>query len=219
MATPVTLLGKGTLGVRVAEWFHASTAFELAWVVPVMPEPTWTDSLAGWAREHDVPVVESGDFRDLPALADDGRLELAFSVFYDKILPAWFIDRCDRILNLHNGPLPRYRGVSPINWALKNGEDHHGVTIHEITPGIDDGPILSQVTYSIYPDVDEVRCVLERSIGFGFELFAQTLPMLDRIVPREQDDSAATYYSLQDDDRLGDRRNFTRALSTQDPVT
>jgi methionyl-tRNA formyltransferase len=219
MATQVTLLGKGELAVRVADWFAQTKDFELEWVVPVMPEPTWTSSLAGWAREHDVPVVESGHYRDLPSFASGSGPELAFSVFYDKILPASFIDSCDRILNLHNGPLPRYRGVSPINWALKNEERRHGVTIHEITPGVDDGPIVSQVTYSIYPEVDEVRDVYARALEFGFALFAQTMPMLDRITPQEQDHHAATYYSSQDDERLGDRRDFTRAISGKDMVT
>jgi len=136
--TRVIVMGKGTLAVRIAGWFQASPDHDLVRVVPVIPEPTWTDSLVGWAEENDVPFVASGDYRQLPEF-ESGELDLVFSCFYDKIIKADFIESCDRILNLHNGPLPRYRGVSPINWALKNEEDHHGVTIHEITPGIDDG--------------------------------------------------------------------------------
>jgi methionyl-tRNA formyltransferase len=211
MAKDVTVLGKGSLAIRVAERFLADDAYELTHVVPSMPEPTWTDSLATWARERGVAIVESGDFRDHPAMAEGAPpIGLAFSVFYSRIITAESIARCGRILNLHNGPLPRYRGVAPINWALKNGEDHHGVTIHEITPGIDDGPIVAQLTYSIYPETDEVRDVYERALEYGWVLFEQTLPMLDDIVARPQDESRALYYSREDHARLGDRSGFTR---------
>lgn len=174
-----------------------------------MPEPTWTASLAEWASSRGVEQVVSGDYRDLAA----DQVDLAFSVFYDKVLSAAFIERCGRVLNLHNAPLPRYRGVAPINWALKNGERRHGVTIHDMTPGIDNGPIVSQVAYSIYPELDEVQDVYARALAFGYTLFEQTMPILDQIVPEDQDESDATYYSSRDRERLGDRRFFTRAES------
>jgi hypothetical protein len=207
------LLGKGTLAIRIAEWFLESDRYRLAGVVPVVPEPSWTDSLTDWARLHDVPCVESGDWRDLPGGEGAHVADLAVSVFYDKILPASFIERCGRILNVHNGPLPRYRGVSPINWALKNEERSHGVTIHEITPGIDDGPIVAQLEYSIYPAIDEVDEVYARALKYGWVLFEQTMPLLDRIEARSQDEDQATYFSAADDERLGERRSFTRDQS------
>ncbi|HLJ78641.1 MAG TPA: formyltransferase family protein [Acidobacteriaceae bacterium] len=210
----VVLLGKGDLAIRIANWFLHSDKYTLAEVVPVMPEPSWTASLSRWARENGVPIVESGHYRDLRELqAGDGRVDLAMSVFYDKIIREWFIQRCRRIINLHNGPLPKYRGVSPINWALKNEEYEHGVTIHEITPGIDDGPIVGQVKYSIYPAFDEVVDVYRRSLEYGWTLFQQTAPLLDRIQPREQEHDQATYYSKLDNPQLGDRSGFTRAHS------
>lgn len=203
------LLGKGDLAIQIAEWFHESPGHKLLCVVAVMPEPTWTASLAEWASSRGVEQVVSGDYRDLAA----DQVDLAFSVFYDKVLSAAFIERCGRVLNLHNAPLPRYRGVAPINWALKNGERRHGVTIHDMTPGIDNGPIVSQVAYSIYPELDEVQDVYARALAFGYTLFEQTMPILDQIVPEDQDESDATYYSSRDRERLGDRRFFTRAES------
>jgi methionyl-tRNA formyltransferase len=211
----VVVLGKGDLAIKVANWFLHSEQYELAAIVPVMPEPTWTQSFAGWARSSGVAVIESGHYKDLPeALLTNRRIDLAVSIFYDRIIKAWFIDSCKRIINLHNGPLPRYRGVSPINWALKNEEHEHGVTIHEITPGIDDGPIVAQVKYSIYPEFDEVFDVYKRSLEYGWVLFQQTISLLDRISAREQEHGKATYYSKQDNPRLGDRGGFFRQLET-----
>ena len=204
------MLGKGDLAVRIAAWLRDSPAHDLVAVVPVVPEPAWTESITDWARDAGVPVVESGHFRDLPLDGEGRAAELGVSVFYDRIVDAAGIAAFGRLLNIHNGPLPRYRGVSPINWALKNGETEHGVTIHEITPGIDDGPIVAQLRYSIYPDTDEVEDVYRRALAYGWTLFEQTMPVLDSIEARPQDDAAATYYSREDDDRLGDRAGFRR---------
>jgi methionyl-tRNA formyltransferase len=214
--TNVVLMGKGDLAIRIANWFLQSEDYALAGVVPVIPEPSWTGSLAAWAKDHDVRIVESGHYRDLPQLqTGDGKIDLVMSVFYDKIIREWFIQRCRRIINLHNGPLPKYRGVSPINWALKNEENEHGVTIHMITPGIDDGPIIGQVKYSIYPEFDEVIDVYRRSLEYGWTLFHQTVPLLDRIQPRAQEHTTASYYSKLDNPQLGERAGFTRSQSTQ----
>ncbi len=213
-STPKTtvLMGKGKLAVQVAQWFHDSPAHHLAYVVPVIPEPTWTDSLKDWADANGVPVVASGHYRDLPE-PEGGQWPLVMSVFYDKIIRQKFIDKCTRILNLHNGPLPKYRGVSPINWALKNNEPSHGVTIHEILAGVDNGPVVAQVRFSIHPDIDEVRDVYGRCLAFGWELFRQTAPRLDQIPAVPQDEAAATFYHSRDNHLLGERRYFTRAES------
>lgn len=209
--TTVVVLGKGDLAIVVADWFRRSPAHALTAVVPVLPEPSWTGALGTWTRDHGLPVAAHHD--DLPR-DEAGRVaDLAFSCFYERILPASFIAACGRVLNLHNGPLPRYRGVAPINWALKNGETEHGVTIHEVTPGIDDGPIVGQLVYSIYPEVDEVETVYARALAYGRVLFEQTMPLLDVITPRPQDESRALYYTRQDSERLGERRDFTRARS------
>ena len=212
-------MGKGTLAVRVAAWFASHPDYVLDRVVPVIPEPTWAESLVAWAETSEVPHVGSGFYGDIDGVeASDWRIDLVFSVYYDHILPGWFIEKCGRILNIHNGPLPRYRGVSPINWALKNGERTHGVTIHEITSGVDSGPIVAQVEFSIYPELDEVVDVYERALAFGWTLFEHTMPILDRIRAQPQDESIATSYSRRDDAALGDRRGFTRATSHQKPA-
>jgi methionyl-tRNA formyltransferase len=51
--------------------------------------------------------------------------------------------------NLHAGSVPKYRGGSPLNWQLINGEVRAGLSILKMTPGIDDGPILSSTKFKI----------------------------------------------------------------------
>jgi methionyl-tRNA formyltransferase len=210
----VIVMGKGTLAGKVADWFRDSAEYEILCVVPNMPESSWTLSLKDWAERNKRSYISTGKVADIPGVkSDDWRVDLAISVTYDKIIRQWFIDKCDKIINIHNGPLPRYRGVNPVNWALKNDEREHGVTIHEITPGIDDGPIVSQAIFPVNPAVDEVVDVYERSLHFGWKLFKETMPKLWTIDAKRQDESKAEYFSAEDFSRLEERSYFTRAES------
>ena len=60
-----------------------------------------------------------------------------------RILTSAFINSFDYILNCHPGFLPNYRGCSAVEWAIYN-DDFVANTIHLMTPGIDEGPILSR---------------------------------------------------------------------------
>lgn len=219
MGGSVIILGKGSLAIQVSAWFLAQTDWQLAGIVPVIPEPVWTSSLSEWAEAHHVPTVCSGRADDADAVLGctsqrrPGAIaDLAISVFYDRILRPSFLDRVVRTINIHNAPLPRYRGVAPINWALKDGQRSHGVTIHDVTPGIDDGPILAQSTFSLYPEFDEVIDVYRRALRYGWLTFLETIPLLDRITPITQG-PGATYHRRDEEGTLGDRRSFTVAES------
>ena len=212
----VVVLGKGILAVKVAQWLFESSEYQLDCVVPNFPESTNMPSLRTWAEEHGVPFVATGKTEDIPGIQDASVVgDLAISVTYDKIIKPWFIAKYSKVVNIHNGPLPHYRGVNPINWSLKNAEKQHGVTMHEITPGIDDGPVISEVLFPVNPEVDEVIDVYERSLHFGWKLFKETMPRLWEIVPMKQDESQARYYSKQDFPKLGDRSYFTRKESRE----
>jgi hypothetical protein len=209
MKMNVVLLGKGVLAGRIADWLCENEQYQLLCVVPNNPCSHWTLRLEDWAKGKNVAVIESGRAADVPP----GPIDLAISVTYEKILQPDWIARCRKAINIHNGPLPEYRGVNPINWALKNNESEHGVTIHEITPGIDDGPILTIVRFPINPVVDEVIDVYERCINFGWKLFKELMPNLWTITPRPQDSDRAHYYSRGVFSQLGDRSFFTRVES------
>ena len=52
-------------------------------------------------------------------------------------------------INLHAGRLPKYRGGSPLNWQIINGEDKAGISIIKVDENIDTGPILAQSQINI----------------------------------------------------------------------
>ena len=206
MKKNIVLLGKGSLAIQAAEWLKEN--HNLILIVPDMPEPTWAPSLKTWADNNNVDIIESGDYRDI---SNDLKIDLAITVYYGIIIKKDFIERCGDIINLHNGPLPKYRGVRPINWALKNNETTHGVTIHRITEGIDDGPILGQIIYPIYPEIEEVEDVYSKSLKYGWLFFLDVMSKIDFALTNCSPQSEnSSYYSMKQNHLLGERSDFRR---------
>ncbi|MCS7050542.1 MAG: methionyl-tRNA formyltransferase [Thermomicrobium sp.] len=104
-----------------------------------------------------------------------------------RLLPAGF-------LNVHPSLLPRYRGASPIQAALLNGDTETGVTIMLLTAELDAGPILRQVALPIRPD-DTGVTLGTRLAEVTAELLPQTVRdwVAGRLVPVPQDERMATY--------------------------
>ena len=52
----VVVLGKGSLAIRISDWFFNSNEYDLIYTVPVIPEPTWTDSFKNWSLSKNIPI-------------------------------------------------------------------------------------------------------------------------------------------------------------------
>ena len=98
------------------------------------------------------------------------------------------------VLNLHPSILPKYRGPSPVLWAVRNGDSSIGITAHRMSERIDAGPLLAQVERIPLPEEvthEEVWKLIKGAIP---GLLADAL---DRLVSGDpgipQDDSKATY--------------------------
>lgn len=206
--TSVAIIGRGHLA-RVALNVAVAERWTVRRVVVNAHEPDWDISLSGFTKMTypKIDLDTSGDWRNLIGL----DVDLVLSVMYDRIIGAELCDGPARVLNLHLGKLPEYRGMRPINWALKNGESVAGVTLHEVDTGIDTGPIVAQSTFSIWPDRDEVKDVYGRAVRAAETLLRDVLPIVDQIKAVPQDETRAAYYSAKDMPRLGDRLDWTRA--------
>lgn len=215
----IVLCGKGPLARKILDWYvDRPEKYTVLYVVPVVPPEDWYEcDLAEYAAGLGLAVEHSGDIDRIPRLFEKERYaDILQLVFYKRILRKETISQFGTALNVHMSELPKYRGARGINWALKNGEQFQGVTIHKVTEKLDQGSIYSQNRFSIYPQFEEVADVYQRSLEYAYTLFTQTLPLLDMIEPAEQDHSKATYYSSKDFSELGDRLTFTKAASIQE---
>jgi phosphoribosylglycinamide formyltransferase-1 len=69
-----------------------------------------------------------------------------------RVLTPGFVDRfAGRMLNIHPSLLPKYPGLHTHQRALDAGDEEAGCTVHEVTPVLDDGPILGQARVPILP--------------------------------------------------------------------
>ena len=67
-----------------------------------------------------------------------------------RVLTGGFVRQWEgRMLNIHPSLLPKYRGLHTHQRALEAGDTEHGCTVHEVTPELDDGPILGQATVPV----------------------------------------------------------------------
>ncbi len=94
------------------------------------------------------------------------------------------------ILNVHPSLLPRWRGAAPIERAIMAGDPHTGVSIMQVTAGLDSGPVCAQRDEPIAPD-DSYGTLSERLQRTGGELLVQALGERPAFV--EQDEAQATY--------------------------
>jgi phosphoribosylglycinamide formyltransferase-1 len=71
---------------------------------------------------------------------------------YMEILSTRFINKWQgRILNIHPSLLPEYKGLNTHQRVLEAGDEVTGCTVHQVTPAVDDGPILGQLTVPVCP--------------------------------------------------------------------
>ncbi len=70
-----------------------------------------------------------------------------------RVLTPDFVGRFDgRMLNIHPSLLPKYPGLHTHARALEAGDDEAGCTVHQVTPVLDDGPILGQARVPVLTD-------------------------------------------------------------------
>lgn len=118
----------------------------------------------------------------------------AIVVAYGKILPQALIDAFPLgILNIHYSLLPKYRGASPVEAALLNGETETGVTIQQMVYALDAGDILAHETTSILPD-ETTRELRPRLVSLGAHLLVDILPAFEAgtLTATPQDHALAT---------------------------
>ena len=100
-------------------------------------------------EELNIPILEtsSQDNYNLVLLEfiKNHRTDVILMFSYDVILDSQILDIPGiRIINIHGGKIPSYRGANVLNWAIINGEKEIGVTIHEAQLPVDSGPIIGE---------------------------------------------------------------------------
>jgi methionyl-tRNA formyltransferase len=149
------------------------------------------------AAEHGIPVIEFGKGQRKAVTAavlaeePDAVVVVAFGHILREPLLSTPRFGC---INVHASLLPRWRGVSPVQYAILHGDSWTGVTIMRMDAGVDTGPVLGQRSVPILPE-DTGGELLDRLAGQGADLLIHTLRGLQngRVAPISQSDDGAVY--------------------------
>lgn len=198
----IVFMGSPTFGVPVLRALR-SAEHRIVLVVSQPDRPAGRSRrptpppVADLARRQSLPLYQPSRPRAEAALApiQQARPDVVVVAAYGLLLPETLLSLPPLgCLNVHPSLLPRYRGASPIQAALLAGDEETGATIIQLTPRMDAGPILAQLTTPIAPDEDAPR-LEARLAELGAELLVETLEPWARgaLRPEPQDETAATY--------------------------
>ena len=160
---------------------------------------------------HGIPIIplsESINSKNSLELISDKNPDLLVSIGGNQIFKKPLIELADLgCLNLHTAALPKYRGLMPSFWVLKNQESHTAVSVFYVDEGIDSGPILVQERVEINGQSQEKLINQTKKIGMDCIVKAISKIQVNDIKTIPNDDNQMTYYSFPTRD---DVREFRR---------
>lgn len=150
------------------------------------------------ALKHAIPVLQPLKIRKNAHFFDEFiklHADLAIVVAYGKILPQDLLDIPEfGFINVHPSDLPQYRGPSPMQWSLLNGDTKSAITIMQLDAGMDTGDILFKKPITIN-NSENYLDLQEKCARTGSEFLSEQLPNIlsGEISPIKQDDEKASY--------------------------
>ncbi|MCR2066644.1 methionyl-tRNA formyltransferase [Campylobacter helveticus] len=138
-----------------------------------------------------IPIFTPKSLKDEEVFENLKGLKPDFIVVaaYGKILPQSILDLAPCI-NLHASILPKYRGASPIQSAILNGDETSGVCSMLMDAGLDTGAILQSVECDIKGK--KASEVFELFGALAASLAVETLQNFSKIIPQKQDESGVS---------------------------
>lgn len=177
--------------------------FDVAAVVTQPDRPAGRGGAVRPSPVKEVAVREGIDVLQPPSLRPPDKVALLRAIQPDLIVVVAFGQILRRAildlpplgcLNVHPSLLPKLRGASPIQTAIRQGLTETGVSVMLMDERMDAGPILAQVSAPIFSD-DTAATLGDRLARLGADLLVDTIPrwQAGAITPRVQDDADATY--------------------------
>ncbi|MBF0626061.1 MAG: methionyl-tRNA formyltransferase [Magnetococcales bacterium] len=153
--------------------------------------------MPGWCRCHGVPASSYRGVDALMAFSREVSAEFCLAAGWYYFLPARVRDLYPKgCAGLHASLLPQLRGSAPLNWAILTGLDKTGISLFQLTEGMDEGPLLGQKVIPI-PDGAYVGDLLPLVEQGAKELLQICLPRVrdETLVPMPQQGKVS--YGLQ----------------------
>ncbi len=152
------------------------------------------------AMRHNIPVFQPIKIKTEEAVAELKKYEADIYIVaaFGQILSQEILDipkyGC---LNIHASLLPKYRGASPIQHVIIDGEENTGVTIMQMDAGLDTGDMLYKKTIKIENE-DTFETLHDKLMVLGGEAIVEALALLEagKLVAEKQNSDESCYASL-----------------------
>ncbi len=183
-----------------------------------------------FAKENNIKTLYGDHFKDetfIESLKQE-KVSCAVLASFGKIIPKNMLKlfSCG-ILNIHPSLLPKYRGPSPIQTSLLNGDTETGTTLFIIDEGIDDGPIVGQMHTEV--DVNDTFDSLSEKLAIlGAKLVINLGPQYKEgkvfVKPQKEVEASFTNKFTREDGKINWNNNSSkvynqiRALATEPGV-
>lgn len=153
-----------------------------------------------FAVDHGIPVYQPDTFKNNACLEilEKHNPDLIVVAAYGKILPKYVLDYPKyNCVNIHGSLLPKYRGASPIQSSVLNGDKETGITIMRMSEGLDTGDIITQKAISIreYETADEL---FDRMSFLGAECIVDAIDLIinGKATYTKQDESLSSHVTM-----------------------
>ncbi len=147
------------------------------------------------AESLDLPTRSPASLKGTEEQAEFAALgaEVAVVVAYGLILPDPVLIAFPRgCVNIHASLLPRWRGAAPIQRAIMAGDAETGITIMQVEPALDSGPVLLAEATPI-GGTETAGELGHRLAGLGARLIVKALDAIDILSPESQPDEGVSY--------------------------
>jgi len=144
------------------------------------------------AEAHDIEVLQPNRLLDegMFEAIRDAKPDYIIVAAFGQILPKNILDIAPCI-NLHASLLPQYRGASPVQQSLLNGDEKSGVTSMLMEEGLDTGDILEVVEFVI-PEEMRLHALMQQLTNDACKLTLSTIRNFKNITPKKQNEAEAT---------------------------
>ena len=155
--------------------------------------------VSSYATQHDLMLYQPKSLKhnsEAVTILRDLQPDLGVIVAYGAILPTDILEIPKfGWINIHFSLLPRWRGAAPVQRALQAGDTQTGVTVFQLEPALDTGPIYATCSYAV-PESTAAGDVLDDLAELSVKPLEQALLMVERgVAPEPQADTGITYAS------------------------
>lgn len=137
----VLLIGMGTTTLSALESLMSKC--NVQGVVRVATGSSSDDLVVSLAQKAGIPIFTDSSQQEIKSLILKFQPDCVVVSSFNQILPPSLIE-LSTFINVHYSPLPHYRGRANVNWTIINDEPCAAITIHRISPELDEGNILFQ---------------------------------------------------------------------------